>query len=505
MNKKRILAFSLILITLLCLYSVEKFIPDIMFRVGKDAYIGQNYAKAYEMFSYAVRLNKYNRDYRYYLVESMLKLKPTLEVQRELFSLSQSNLSDSADLIADRQISDWRKNILSNSGDNYITEVPFNDKILRWDVKKFPLKVFIETKTPNLPPAYYTIEIQKAFLQWQSSTKNFIRFEFVKDEKDANILVSINSSEEMKKCTQDNCKYTVAYTTPSFNGELLKKMDIFFYDTNNLGKPFSQREVYNTALHEIGHSLGIMGHSSNKDDLMYMENNEDKISNEEISDYELISHRDLNTLNLLYKLVPDITNTPMAQFNTSLQFFSPIVLGDEQEITTHKILEAENYINGAPELPNGYIDLAAAYAETKQYSKATEAFDKALSLCSNDNERFVVYYNYSIIYTEIQDWKSALKYAQMAKQIQPSADIDGIIAMINYKMGRKDLAKNAYNDALKKNPGNIIDSLNLAIIYIKEFNPVMAGHTLNNLVKANPDAANDSRVKSYGLLMFFFK
>lgn len=480
-------------------------LPDFYLDLGKKAYENRDYVNAYKDLGFAVKLSPKNRDIRYYYVKTLIMLKPTLQIQKALFDLSQAHVPDSADLVADIQISKWRSQILSQIGENYIEKAPFNNEILRWDAGKFPLNVFIKNNSTTAP-AYFQQQIQKAFLQWQASTGKFIRFKFVDDEKDANIFVTINPSTDMKKCTEVDCKYTVAYTTPSIRGNLLKRMDIFFYDSNNLGQPFSQKEVYNTALHEIGHSLGIMGHSENRNNLMFMEENpNEKDSRFDLlrSDFQAISPADLNTLTLLYELVPDITNTPKDEFDTSRQFFAPIVMGDDSVMNSQKILEAQNYIKAAPNLPNGYIDLASAYSESKQFSKSIENLSKALDFCSNDNERFIINYNFAITYMQIKDWPSAFKYAQIARALKPSSEIDGLMALISYNMGDKKTAKQLYADALSKNPDNTIDAVNLAIIYLKELKFSDAGKTLNKLVQANPDAKNDPKVKAYSWLMLF--
>lgn len=506
LSSKRFFAYILVLIIAFLLYFFSKMLPDIYFNLGKQAYENKDYPTAYIDLKTAVTLSPKNRDARYYFVETMLNLRPTLEIQKEFYTVSQVNQPDSADLIADNQINKWKNQIISSIGENFIEQAPFNDKILRWDAAKFPLKIYIKNNS-SIAPEYYETEIKKAFLQWQASSGNLVRFNFVDNQNDSDIDVSINSSADMKKCTEQDCKYTVAYTTPDIDGDLLKKMNLYFYDSNNLGKPFGAKEIYNTALHEIGHSLGIMGHSYNKDNIMYMETNPNEADNfaQFRSDFQSLSSADINTLSLLYKLVPDITNTPLDQFNASHQFYAPIVLGSEVQVNSRKLLEAKNYISSAPDLPNGYIDLAAAYLELKSYNQSVQALNKALTLCSNDNEKFTVYYNLTVVYMQIKDWQNALDNANMAKQLNPSADIDGMIAMINYNMGNKELAKEAYQKAVEQNPTNVIDSYNLATIYIKEFNLFMAGKVLNNLIKANPDAINDPRVRAYGLIIFLFK
>lgn len=500
---KRIFTAIIILVTCFLLYITGKLLPDFYLSLGKNDYTDKNYVSAYKNLKPALKLSPKNRDIRYYYVQTLINLKPTLDIQKELYEISMVNQPDSADLIADMQISKWRNQIFFNAGSNYIEQVPLDNKILRWDVKRFPLKVYIKSNSISAPK-YYQDAIQKAFLQWQAST-DFIRFEFIDNEGEANIVVYINSSAEMKKCEQENCKYTVAYDTPRINGNFLKRMDIFFYDSNNLGQYFSQREIYNTALHEIGHALGVMGHSYNKDDIMYMQTNQNDYLNKFRSDFQFISQTDLNTLRLLYKLVPDITNTPLNKFDTNHQFFAPIILGSEEQINSRKMVEAQNYIKFAPDLPNGYVDLASAYLEEKQYNNAIESLNKALSLCSNDTERFMIYYNLSVVYMKIKDWKNSLHYAIMAKQLNSSPQIDGLIAMVNYKLGNKESAKKSYIEAIKKSPDDIINSYNLATIYLRELNFAQAGKILNQLIKVNPNAKNDPRIKAYGILIFLFR
>lgn len=502
MNKRIPRLFAVLFVLILVLI-VQKSIHSIAFNMGKQAYENKNYVKAFNMLKFATNLDSKNMEYRYYYAETLLKLKPTLEVQKEIFKLSQANLTDTADLIADKQLDIWRNNIFFNTGENYIEQAPMNDKILRWDAKTFPLRVYIKKNTSTNIPPYYKTAIQKAFQQWQNTGP--VTFEFVNDEKDANIFVTINSSEDMQKCDGPDCKYIVAFTKPTYNESLLKQMSISFYDLNMINKPFSEREIYNTALHEIGHALGIMGHSQNADDLMYMQKTKDEGLDKYRSDFQLISPRDANTLSLLYKLVPDITNTPMSKYNHDYQFYAPIVIGDSEQANSQKLIEAENYIKQAPNIPNGYVDLASAYTELKEYNKTIEALNQALSVSSNSSQQFLAYYNLAIIYMTIKDWDNAIKYAKMAQQLQASSDLEGLIALSDYNRGQKDTAKNEFIQAIRKYPDNKINVLNLAIIYLKEYNFIEAGKVLNNFVKANPDQANDPEIKSFGLLMFFFK
>lgn len=503
---KKFFAIILTLLTAFFIYFFHKMLPDIYLNAGKKAYEQNNYLEAYSNLQKAFQLSPKNKDARYYYVETLIKMSPTLKIQEEIFKIAQANLADSADLIADQQISKWQDQISLQAGENYIEQAPFNDKILRWDATKFPITVNIQNNSAQTPQ-YYQQEIQNAFLQWQSVTNDFIKFKFI-NNANAQILIKIIPTDEGKKCDDAQCKYVAAFTVPEISNNILKKMTITFYDSNNLGQLFKEREIYNTALHEIGHSLGIMGHSYNKDDLMYMESNNQDSLGELQSNLRFISSRDLNTLNLLYKLTPDITNTRLNEFNTNHQIFAPIVMGSNEQINSRKLQEAQNYINSAPNLPNGYIDLSAAYCEMKKYNKAIEALNKALELSSSSDEKYIIYYNFAVLYMNIQDWDNALKYADMAKQEVhegSNAEINELITGINLNRGNIEFAKKAYVESLEENPGNENDAINLAIIYLKEFNFVQAGRILNRLIEANPEAKNNPKIRNYWLLMFFFR
>ena len=209
------------------------------------------------------------------------------------------------------------------------------------------------------------------------------------------------------------------------------------YDKDANGNYFSDKEIYNTVLHEIGHALGIMGHSYSSDDLMYMSTQPDTMYTRYRSDFQYISQQDLNTVNLLYKMIPDISNVPMSKFNKDGLIYAPIVLGNERDIGRRKIAEAEHYIESAPEIPGGYIDLAIAYADLEKYPQAIEALRKALELAKSDDDRYLIYFNIAVIYLNTNKLEEAQKYIDLAKTINDNDDIAEFQSNLNHARAAK--------------------------------------------------------------------
>ena len=405
-----------------------KLAPVFYYQQGQSYLKTHEYLKSYNNFKKAYTLNKKNKDYRYYYVKSMYLMPNNLTIQKEMFAMAAGDLEDSAQLAAQEKINEWRQNILNNIGENYIEQTPIDNGIVRWDSNNFPIKLHITENELNVPD-YYNYEIKRAFLQWQKST-GFITFKKEDDENAANIVVEVVPLPE-NICSEGQCKYVVGYTTPSIKGHLLEKMVITLYATDPVGNYFSDKELYNTVLHEIGHALGIMGHSYNSGDLMYMtsDNNNDYYAQYR-SSFQYLSQQDINTIKLLYKLVPNITNTPLKNLKTKGLVYAPIVLGTSEQIAMRKLKEAQNYIKKAPKLAIGYIDLAFAYAELNNVKEATKALKKAYELAITDNEKYLALYNLSVINYNNKKYQEALQYAQKAKEYDNSNDVKELIFLI---------------------------------------------------------------------------
>ena len=430
MNKNKVATF-VIWGLLLAVGLVFKFMPDFYFWQGRDLYKKQDFVKAHKVLQRAYSLNCHNKDIRYYYAKNLTNLTPTLTVQKAVFELSVSKQQDSAQQVAENQISIWRNNVLRKIGDNYIEQVPSDKGVLRWDENKFPLKISVKDNSGQEIPPYYLEEIAKAFEQWQASS-GFITFTNEENPHSADIIVNIEPTPA-DMCSEKNCKYVVGFTTPSVKGESLKNMTITLYAKDAYNNFFSDKELYNTILHEIGHALGIMGHSYSTEDLMYMAtDNSSGFFAPYRSSFQYLSQKDLNTIKLLYKLIPDICNTPINKLDIKGKIYAPIVLGTSDEISSRKVKEAKNYIKNAPELSGGYVDLGIAYAELHKYSSAKKAMKKALELAKSSDDKYLIYYNLAVINMNSNDLEEAMSNAEKAQLISENEDIKELITNIKH-------------------------------------------------------------------------
>lgn len=406
-----------------------KAIPGVSFNLGKEHFKKGQYVEAYKDFKRAYSFDATNKNYRYFYVKSIQHLSPSLNIQKEVFKIANGDKYDSAQQLAQMLVNQWRNNVLANIGQNYIEQAPMDRGIIRWDVKKFPLKVAIYNESGRSLPSYYQSVVKNAFGQWQASTK-FITFKYAKDNPDIIIKIKPTPSDI---CEGNYCRYVVGYTTPSYRGRLLQSMTIILYTTDPNGNFFSDKELYNTTLHEIGHALGIMGHSYSSEDLMYMStDNTSNFYTPYRSAFQQISLKDLNTIELLYRLMPDVVNTPLSEFDKKGLVYAPIILGTSEQMNNRKLKEAQNYVKQAPNLSGGYVDLGIAYAELKKYKSAIKALEKSYSLSKTNNEKYIATYNLAIVYMQNKDYNNALRYANEAKSYNYSEDVKNLIMQINH-------------------------------------------------------------------------
>ena len=176
--------------------------------------------------------------------------------------------------------------------DSYYRQICKNGKIIRWNKANMPLTVYIQDSRDI--PEYYRDVVMNAYLAWQRASEGIVRFQFVENPSQADMkcyFKTINDSDSIGVH-----EFTVS-------GNRITNSVITFSKADKKGHSHDSKQLYSSALHEIGHSIGLTGNSTSIYDVMYPVGT--KFNTE-------ITTRDLKTLALVYATVPDITNTPIS-------------------------------------------------------------------------------------------------------------------------------------------------------------------------------------------------
>lgn len=163
--------------------------------------------------------------------------------------------------------------------------------VRRFTEERMPLKVFIGSgeDLDGYRPACRQI-LEESFGIWQRESEEIVRFTYVEDAKDADIECHFtNDLSKVPVLVEGGHTIFVDSTGGRVSAEiviLVKGAD---------GKINSDDFLRAISLHEIGHALGIAGHSDSASDIMFA-----SVSHETHN----LSSRDIATLKALYKLPP---------------------------------------------------------------------------------------------------------------------------------------------------------------------------------------------------------
>lgn len=419
----KIILLILICFMLYILWLKSPLCSSYFYSKGKDLYNKGLYNQSVRVFERSLSANPKNSASRFMYVQALSRCVPDYNVQESLYMMSKSETDDSAKAYARSYIVRLKARLMEGLEDNYIYNAMLNKDILRWNTESFPLKVYIEKS--NDVPEYYNKSVEDAFIHWMQ-VFSFIRFTRVKEEKNADIILKY-APYSGNNCQKGVCKHVVAVTFPvTDKHHHLVNMDMTIYKTNYEGENYTKDEIYNSTLHEIGHVLGIMGHSEDYYDIMYSASN-----NKASSFFGLkksrrnFSKRDINTITLLYRLAPTITN--IKPWNNENLYYAPLILGNDDEIIKNKLAEYKEYIEKYPNFASGYINISSLYSSLGEEKEAFSALDKAESLARSQNEKYLVEYNRAVLYYNKQKFSKALEHAQNAKAIKSGTSIDSLI------------------------------------------------------------------------------
>jgi len=278
---KRFLTYLVILVLGSAAYAQD------YFEQGRQEFYKPDYYKAQKLFLKELQNNPENYPCRYFLAHTyvyngeiakakkeyskIITFAPTPALQK-LAMQSMYNLNHSESV--------QTPNVGSVDAENYFDLIKLDENYVRW--AKFPITVYVA-------PSGYSSLIKTAFSHWQKVSGGFVQFNFVGNISNAQITVS---TVDALSVPYDE-RFEAGHAIVNAKNNIIYRANIELLKINpKTGEAIPEDIVFTTALHEIGHALGLQGHSNNNADLMSAVNARGKKS---------ITKRDLNTLKMLYK------------------------------------------------------------------------------------------------------------------------------------------------------------------------------------------------------------
>lgn len=487
-NWYKVLSLIIVLIILILSLLFQANKADIYAKIGMFYAKKTDYSKAQEYYEKSYNLGNKDTDFRVTYVNSLVNSPLTIEAQEKLVKFAEDDIKDSASESAEYFLRNLKKEIHNKYPENYVKQATYNQQIMHWG--KMPITYTFKNK--NNAPEELVKAVDNAFDTWERASSVRVRFENIQNDN-ANIVVNFIGKKHNN--VEYGTKYVIASTTPTYHQKKLEKMEVNFgiYDLD--GKLFTPNRMYNIALHEVFHALGFMGHSPEQDTIMYMAYNKEASKDD---NRIVLSNADKTTLELFYKIKPDITNADELKY----EYIPYLVIGDNIEVNSAKMNEAKKYIKNAPTIPAGYIDIAQTLLNQKKYRLANTYLEKALILAHNDETRYMVYYNLAVTNYYDGNYELAHVYIKKAKEIKDNSELHVLSAEVYLKQNNIEKGMDEYKQLVKTNPNNLDFTLSLANVYLKNKNYFKARKLLKNYLKNNPSDKNNPRLKQYKILLF---
>ncbi|MBK8189293.1 MAG: matrixin family metalloprotease [Vampirovibrionales bacterium] len=196
--------------------------------------------------------------------------------------------------------------------DAYLHACLKNGRTVRWPDKAMPLRLYIapfqwyESDKRRQAQRYEQLALE-AFNAWREASGGRIAFTRVQEARDSQIDVRWR---RVDRRSLGHCEYLVNAHHLIYSAEI----SIGISD-GRLHQAYNDiREAHHTILHEVGHALGLIGHSDAPGDILYVPHQ---------YGVDTLSPRDVASIRALYQLPPGF-NPPEAAERYGLPTETPL-------------------------------------------------------------------------------------------------------------------------------------------------------------------------------------
>jgi tetratricopeptide (TPR) repeat protein len=170
--------------------------------------------------------------------------------------------------------------------------------IARWPQSRMPITISIkpDPKVPGFRQEYVDV-LKQAFADWEKALNGVVKFEYTNDPA---AEINCTWTDDVKQMISSS-EGGHAVVLPDSKG--IMKVNIILLSVPPLGtQKLSNNYARRIDLHEIGHALGILGHSKNPNDIMFSS----VMPADTISE---LSNRDKNTLSKIYSASAEMVSS----------------------------------------------------------------------------------------------------------------------------------------------------------------------------------------------------
>jgi tetratricopeptide (TPR) repeat protein len=258
----------------------------------------------------------------------------------------------------------------TNNDTNYLASAISQGKVVHWNPAKMPLKVFIKdgSTISDWRPEMVGL-VREAMGSWQTATRNKVRFITSPNQAQADIVVGWTHAMAHDRVGENPFEAI---------GNTITRSDVTVAIHTADGRPMPWTGLKQTVLHEMGHAIGIQGHSPFPQDIMYWQVNAQQGQG--------LTSRDIQTVSMLYDLEADIQNngTSVAQSKKALE--SARLGMQQQAINNPKaaIAQYQAALKLDPQQVQVVHLLAQAYRQNGNLPMAESTYRQALQAVPQD-------------------------------------------------------------------------------------------------------------------------
>lgn len=375
---------------LLCLFSQNGYCYE-YFDLGKAAYENGRYGQAKEYLSIAIRNKPKNIKYRYYYALSLAQLGMVEEAAEQYQTIAMSSPNSEEGQKSTRALESLKKYFETKAGEfklpdeddsNYMPYIIVeNSAIKRWN--KNQLNVYIEDSASKSI-------VEKAFNTWAEKSNGILTFNFIPAKELSDISVTITDRLPIMNSEGGRINGSVSI---KYEDKNISHADIIIQDRDaKTQQEFSPDDIFLTALHMVGHAIGLNTHSERETDIMYWTLGEQN---------KTVSQGDINTLKIIYNISPE----SLKEINSN------------NTIYAIKLNKAKTYAEAYPQLPTAWSGLAAAYVAIGDYEKAVDSIQKAINLKPDDPS---LYTQLGGFYSRLNKENLSIEAYKKAYDLQPN-------------------------------------------------------------------------------------